>query len=295
MSLARGKYGVEYNPRQVDDGSSGLGWVVVVVVLVALVSLVCTLIGRYRAKRADEAPTAPVVSTEAVPFDRPAEAVGPKPAPEPVAEPPPAPKPDSDPSSASKRPARVRNLLMRLEEAEKAKDVEMAVTTIETIRALPGTPAADIDDKLARRLGVLNVMRLFVLRNAQWVAAVVVKRGDSTSRIAAEHGSTLASLAKLNGGNVDKVVIGQRIYVMNHPRFNLVVRRRSRTADLSLNGKFFKRYDLEGDVAGKPGAYEMPERKRTLWKDLGIRLSGADRTELEMLLPAKTPVLVSEM
>ena len=295
MSLARGKYGVEYNPRQVDDGSSGLGWVVVAVVAVALVSLVCTLIGRYRAKRADEAPPAPVASTETVPFGRPAEAVGPKPVPEPVVEPPPAPKPDSDPSSASKRPARVRNLLMRLEEAEKAKDVEMAVTTIETIRALPGTPAADIDDKLARRLGVLNVMRLFVLRNAQWVAAVVVKRGDSTSRIAAEHGSTLASLAKLNGGNVDKVVVGQRIYVMNHPRFNLVVRRRSRTADLSLNGKFFKRYDLEGDVAGKPGAYEMTERKRALWKDLGIRLSNADRTELEMLLPAKTPVLVSEM
>lgn len=295
MSLARGKYGVEYNPRQVDDGSSGLGWVVVAVVAVALVSLVCTLIGRYRAKRADEAPPAPVVSTEVVPFGRPAEAVGPKPAPEPVAEPPPAPKPDSDPSSASKRPARVRNLLMRLEEAEKAKDVEMAVTTIETIRALPGTPAADIDDKLARRLGVLNVMRLFVLHNAQWVATVVVKRGDSASRIAAEHGSTLASLAKLNGGAVDKVVVGRRIYVMNHPRFNLVVRRRSRTADLSLNGKFFKRYDLEGDVAGKPGAYEMPERKRTLWKDLGIRLSGADRTELETLLPAKTPVLVSEM
>ena len=302
MALARGKYGVEYNPRQVDGDSSGLGWIVAVVALVALVSLAWTLVGRFRL--ADDRPVDP----EPVPRET---AANRSPAPErPDASPPPSPATNAVPeptvllpplegrmtSAIEKRPVKLRNLLMRLEEAERRHDVEMAVTTIETIRALPGSPAADLDDSLARRLGTLNLARLFVLKNAQRVKEVTVKRGDSASRIAAESGSTLASLAKLNGGKVDKVVLGRRLFVMNHPRFNLVIRRRPRTADLSLNGKFFKRYDLVGGVAGKEGAYELPQRARNFWlNDLGVQFNASDRAELEMLLPVGASVLVSEM
>ena len=302
MALARGKYGVEYNPRQMDDDSSGLGWIVAVVALVALVSLAWTLVGRFR--QADDRPVDPEpVPRETVP-DRP-------PAPErPDASPPSPPATNAVPkpavvlppleqrmtSAIEKRPVKLRNLLMRLEEAEKRHDVEMAVTTIEAIRALPGSPAADLDDSLARRLGKLNLARLFVQKNAQWVKEVTVKRGDSASRIAAENGSTLASLAKLNGGKVDKVVLGRKLFVMNHPRFNLVIHRRPRTADLSLNGKFFKRYDLIGGVTGKEGAYELPQRTRNFWfNELGVQLNASDRAELEMLLPVGASVLISEM
>ena len=303
MALARGKYGVEYNPRQMEDDSSGLGWVVVAVVVVALVSLAWTLVARFR--QSDERPPA----SEPVPREEPAKPAGP-PVTERPAEPPPsvatnaAPKPavvlpppeERMTSAIEKRPVKLRNLLMRLDEAEKRHDVEMAVTTIEAIRSLPGSPAADLDDSLARRLGAFNLARLFVLKNAQWVKEVTVKRGDSASRIAAENGSTIASLAKLNGGNVDKVVLGRRLFVMNHPRFNLVIHRRSRTADLSLNGKFFKRYDLVGGVTGKEGAYELPQRMRSFWlNELGVQLKASDRAELEMLLPVGTSVLVSEM
>ena len=51
MSLARGKFGIEYNPRQMDDESSGLGWIVAAVAVVALISLTWTLVGRFRAAR----------------------------------------------------------------------------------------------------------------------------------------------------------------------------------------------------------------------------------------------------
>ena len=308
MALARGKYGIEYNPNPVNDGSSGLGWIVVTVVIVAFVSLVCTLVGRFMSS--DESPVEeicinppepPAVETvRPEPSPETPAAVEPEPAPPPPAKP--APTVEPAPPAESKvtttlvnRPVKVRNLLMRLEEAEKRRDVEMAVTTIETLRALPGSPAADLDDALARRLGKLNVKRLFALRNAQWVRTVTVKRGDSASRIAAENGATLASLAKLNGGKVDKVVLGKPVYVMNHPRFNLVIHRRLRTADLSLNGKFFKRYDLQGDVTGKEGAYELSARPRNFWRTLGLKFKPADVAELEMLLPSGTSVLVSEM
>ena len=288
MSLARGKFGIEYNPRQVDQDSSGLGWVVVVVALVALVSLSWTIVKRIRSGREDSVE----VLVEEARTNEPAVASNQTAAAS--AEVPP-PVPIVRTTSISKRPVRVRNLLLRLEEAEKRRDLEMAVTTIEAIRSLPGMPAADIDDALARRLGVLNVRRLFDRKCAQWVKTVTVERGDSASRIAAENGSTLASLAALNGGNVGRITLGQKLYVLDHPRFNLVIHRRTRTADLSLNGKFFKRYDLKNAVRAKEGAYELPEKKRAFWNNVGVQLKPSDQMELETLLPVRTPVLISEM
>ena len=289
MAHISGKFGIEYNPRQNERDSSGLGWVFALVATVALISLVWTIVGRMRGS-GGEMPEDP--PPEPAPVE--------KPPPEPVSPPPApvqktlAPVDAGDGEMLAKRPVKVRNLLMRLEEAERRSDVEMAVSTIEQLRALPGSPAADLDNVLARRLGDLNMKRLFVLKNAQWVKEVTVKRGDSASRIASENGSTLASLSRLNGGSVDRVILGSKLRVMNHPRFNLVVHRRSRTADLQLNGKFFKRYDLTAPVAGGDGAYEIPGRIRPFWTERGISFSMKDRAELEMLLPKGAAVLVSE-
>jgi hypothetical protein len=282
-----GRFGLEYNPRQRERDSSGLGWVFALVAVVALISLVWTLVGRFRG--GEEAELAP--PSEPPPAQESPVEPEPKPAPEPIQSVAPV---AGDGEMLAKRPVKVRNLLMRLEEAERRRDVEMAVSTIEQLRALPGSPAADLDNVLARRLGDLNMKWLFVLKNAQWVKEVTVKRGDSASRIASENGSTLASLSRLNGGSIDRVIIGSKLRVMNHPRFNLVVHRRSRTADLQLNGKFFKRYDLTAPVTGADGAYEIPGRIRQFWIERGISFSMKDRAELEMLLPKGAAVLVSE-
>ena len=287
MALVRGKFGIEYNPRQKERDSSGLGWVFVLVAAVALVSLVWTLVGRFRGGEEAE--------RSVVPSPPPAKTAPEAPKAPPLPEIVPEPVTPADSESLARRPVKVRNLLMRLEEAERRRDVEMAVTTIEQLRALPGSPAADLDNVLARRLGDLNMRWLFVLKNAQWVKEVAVKRGDSASRIASENGSTLASLAKLNGGDVERLVVGSKVRVMNHPRFNLVVHRRSGTADLSLNGKFFKRYYLVGSVGGPDGAYEIPSSPRAFWARIGTGFSAADRGELEMLMPKGASVLISEL
>ena len=289
MAFKRGIYGIEYNPRRPDDESGLVGLVVLVVALLAVASLAWALVSRFRAS--DEKPVAQpqpaevaaaaasqaVVVTQAV-----TAAVKPM---EPAIE--------ASRLALMKRPVRVRNLLMRLEEAERANDVEMAVATIEQLRALPGAPAADLDDSLAHRLGLLNIKRLFVLKNAQWVKTVTVKAGDSASRIAFAHGATLSSMAKLNG-KVDKVLIGQKLLVMNHPRFNLVIHRSSRIADLQLNGKFFKRYDLTAPVSGKVGPYETTKHIRQFFTSIGVQFSASDRAELECLLPPGASVLISE-
>ncbi|MGN0833273.1 MAG: LysM peptidoglycan-binding domain-containing protein [Kiritimatiellia bacterium] len=291
MALERGRYGLEYDTRQRKNRSSGLGWVFAVAALAAFVTLCWTLVRRVRAGREEAALT----SREDVVEDLLQLT--------PSGSPPAAASETSrvfqsfQPLNAdlTRRPPKVRNLLMRLEEAERRRDVEMAVSTIETLRALPGSPVADIDDTLARRLGALNLQCLFGLRSAQWVKKVRIGRGDSASRIAAEHGSTLASLSRLNGGNVEKLVAGKSLYVMNHPRFVLVIHRRTQTADLSLNGKFFKRYDLRAPVKAREGTYEMPERRRLFWEGIGSAFGPEDRKELDLLLPKAMPILVSEL
>lgn len=280
MSLARGKFGIEYNPSRMEPESSGFGWVVVVIALAAFVSLAWVVAKRIRSE--EPVPPEPVAVVEATPS--PSVATNEVPT-VPIR---------GDSAALAHRPVKLRNLLMRLEEAERRHDIEMAVTTIESIRSLPGSPAADMDDALARRLGTLNLRRLFAVRNAQWVKSVTVGRGDSATRIAAESGSTLDSLRRLNGGNVETIRLGATLYVMDHPRFNLVLHRRTRIADLSLNGKFFKRYDLQARVEAKEGAYEVPERRRILWDRLGPIFRKEDRAELDMLMPVGSPVLVSE-
>ena len=287
MSLARGKFGIEYDPRKLEPESSGFGWVAVVVAFAALISLALVVAKRMRNGESILPPREErVVGSNQVPA---------VPAPGAAMTNAVASVSLRDSAALAHRSPRLRNLLMRLEEAERRGDVEMAVGTIESIRSLPGSPAADLDDALARRLGTLNLRRLFDLRCAQWVKTVEVRRGDSASRIAAENGSTLASLARLNGGNIERIRLGANLYVMDHPRFNLVLHRRTRIADLSLNGKFFKRYDLQGEVRTKDGAYEIPERRRGFWEVFGPAFGKADRAELDMLLPSGASMLVSEL
>ena len=294
MAYERGKFGIEFNPIQPEPDRPWLLWALGVVFLVALISLVVTVTNRVRRGMKDEAAVRAVEIAKESP-----ETAAKVPREEEIksaAVPKPVKPPALEPNEIARRPAKVRNLLMRLEKAEAERDVEMAISTIEQLRALPGAPAADLDDKLARRLGVLNMRRLLTSKSNQWVVDETVQRGDSASRIAYERGSTLASLRKLNPTvNLDKLQVGQILKVMDHPRFSLVIHRRSRIADLSLNGKFFKRYYLTEDVKGEVGAYETPDRLRPFLIEKGITLSAADRSELEMLLPPHTTALISEL
>lgn len=194
--------------------------------------------------------------------------------------------------SATRR-SDVKVLLAKMDTARRKQAIEMEVAAIERLRALPGNPAADLDDVLAQRLGELNLKWLFKRHSAQWTKVVEVRRGDSASRIARAYGATLASMEKLNG-DVSKIRIGQKLCVMDHPHFSLTVYRVTRIADLSLNGKFFKRYRITGPVGEKPGAYVTSDRLRNFFAEKGIQFSPEDRVELETMLPAGTPVVISE-
>ena len=285
MAFAQGKFGIEYNPNPIDEESSGAGWLVAVIVLAAIAVLAAAGVRRLLSSSPDE--PSPIDTPVVVQTVTPVATNAP-----PHVEPP----PPLPPGAERNRPRVAQNLLLKLEKAEAAKDVELAVATIEQLRALPGEAVADLDNSLARRLGELNVRRLFVDKNRQWVKEVVVRRGDSATRIASENGSTLASLLKLNElPSADRLNVGQKLDVMDHPRFTIVVHRAAKYADLTLKGKFFKRYDIIAPVRAEEGNYETPAKLRAFLAEKGIALSPEDRAELDMLVPAKSSLLVSEL
>lgn len=284
MSLQRGKYGVEYTLTPRDDDSRGVGWVFVVLGILALASFGWTLVQRWRTPSDDTPQPAPSGEQSQTAQTAKAKEKSAEPWPE-----------ASVKANVYERMPLVRNLLMRLGEAEKRHDVEMAISTIEQLRTLPGSPAADLDDALARRLGTLNMRRLFVAKSAQWVKEVTVRRGIQAERLAFENGATYASLQRLNNGKVAKLAAGQRVYVMDHPRFRLLIHQRSRIADLWLNGKFFHRYDLQSPLAGKEGLYKLQAPANTFWKALGVQFTARDAAEIELLMPTGAPVIISEI
>jgi LysM repeat protein len=200
--------------------------------------------------------------------------------------------------NASGRSARERTLLLRLADAERQGRLGIAIDTIEQLRARPSM--ADIDDKLARRLGDLNVKRLFSGESVPWVAEVAVRRGQSLHRIAKEHGTTVAAVCRLNGlAPSAKLDVGRHLRILEFPRAALVVHKQTRHADLMLNGKLFKRYYVSVGDNTPPGAYPItnaPDKGlRSRFAELGIRVVADDMKELDMFLAPGSSLTVSEM
>ena len=287
MSLARGRFGIEFDPdRNRGDGASGLRWVVGLVLLAVAVSLTVSLVGRLRGP-ADEVRAPDPAPAETPPDGGQAPAA------------PPVPEPrgfDEVFAGLPSRTGKVRALLMKVKEAQEQGRIPDEVDAIDQLRDLPGNSALDLNNLLARRLGELNLTWLFDRYNPQWVTVVKAKSGDSASRIAQEYGATLASLKRLNPGvDVERLRVGDEVRVMNRPRFYLCVYPNTRKADLQLKGRFFKRYDLREPVSGKPGTYEPTGSLRTFLAEHGVWFNLADRQELEMLLPRKFTFVIGDL
>lgn len=285
MSLARGKYGIEYDARSQEDDSAGLGWIVVLALLALAAAVAVTVVRRVRALPDEAGPEPP--EPPAVVAGSGAVTAAETPRPEARAT-----TVRSDVLTAVS--AKTRNLLMKFTEAEKSGDIVRQINAIEQIRAAgAGLPAA-LEADLVRQLGELNLRWLFDFANAQWVETVKVRPGDSAIRIAREHGATLASLKRLNPKlDVERLVAGRDVKVMNHPRFVLETRYGSRTLELRLNDKFFKRYGLRGPVTGSPGERKLEGRLRNFLADNGIWLNASDRGELELLIASHAALKIA--
>ena len=201
-------------------------------------------------------------------------------------------------ANVSGRSPRERTLLQRLADAERQGRLAIAVDTIMQLRAIPSM--ADLDDKLARRLGDLNIRRLFSGEPVPWISETTVRRGQSVHRIAREHGTTVAAIRQLNNlSATEEPKVGRQLRVLEFPRAAFVVHMQTRHADLTLNGKLFKRYYVSVGKNAKPGAYPITsnanEGPRSRFSSLGIRVTPADMKELDMFLAPGSSFTISEM
>lgn len=199
---------------------------------------------------------------------------------------------------SSVRPQRERALLQRLADAERLGRLAIAVDTIEQLRARPSM--ADLDDKLARRLGYLNVRRLFSGEPVPWVVETTVRRGQTVHRIAREHGTTVSAVRQLNGlGPSEEPQIDRKLRVLEFPKAALVVHKQTHHADLTLGGRLFKRYYISTGRDTKAGAYPITSKSdegpRSRFSALGIRVAPADMLELDMFMAPGSMLTVSEM
>ena len=315
MSFARGKYGVEHNRRPADEETHGLRRIVVpLAILSAVVSVAIHFFtGRTDGPAEESAPPSPPSIIPATPpGGRPS-----SPAPENTV------REDARPSASGRsdadtpkpdavathnaekmldrirqRPAAERVLLEKLAAAERQGHIAIAIDTIERLCSRPAV--ADLHPQLRERLGSLNVKRLHSDRTTEWTATVTVKRGDSRERIARDHGTTGAALEMLNPG-VDwaRIHPGDAVRVLEHPRAVLVVHKGLGIADLSLKGKFFKRYYFKGGADAAIGVHPVTREPgasvRGRLKELGLTFSLEDREALQAFLaPDSSSITVSE-
>ncbi len=287
MSLARGKFGIEFDPLRGDEAPSGRGILIFAAVLIVLISFTVTLVKRLGANDEELA----LERAERTPVTEAAKPV----APASLAAPPLAPAVPPEKAALASRSRTMRNLLMRLTEAERDRDLSRQVETIELLRALPGNPAADIDHLLVQRLGRLNYRWMFGDENSPWTSRITPRRGNSAERIAKEQGMTLAALLKLNHWrSTDEMRPNEPVRVFNRPNFVLIVHRRSRLAELMLDGKLFKAYELAQVPRSEPGYYLATEDLKQQLTKLDLAFTAPAQAELRLFLLATAPILIAE-
>ena len=194
------------------------------------------------------------------------------------------------------RPADVRALLDRLSEADRKGDVALQIDTLERLRSRRDA-VADIDDMLARRLGNLNRKMYQEGTSGSWFVPYTVRAGDTVQKIAREHGATLAAVLMLNNiTDARKLRLGSTLRVPNHPSVKLKVHVASQMADLEVNGRFFRRYDVvvpkDAELGERVVTRKEGEGPTGLLKASKVRLSEADLKEVALMLPVDGKIVL---
>lgn len=326
MSYSRGKFGVEYHPQGGAETHRLRGLVCIVLALVTVAFIWYKIAKRRPGGDVPPEPRTPVVlkpptetarqnAPEAVPSNstartsssvstnmpavpRPKSLELPRPRPTPTVAPAVRPLVAQLEETREKRSLQDRILIDRYTVAERDENAALAIDAIKKLYNRP--TMADLKDPLLRRLGDLNHALLFSGKSTPWTAVVTVRRGDGRERIAREHRTTPAAVAKLNPTvKWEKLKPGDTLRVLEYPNACLVIHKALGYADLSFkNDQFFRRYYLATAKSAACGVYAIaPEDGSTLharFRELGVKISAPDRSELEMFLAPGSRITVTE-
>ncbi|MEI8243870.1 MAG: L,D-transpeptidase family protein [bacterium] len=120
-----------------------------------------------------------------------------------------------------------------------------------------------------QRLGEIGMTLVLTPRLMPEKTEYTVKRGESVDRIARQFNVTAEWLARANDiRNPERLQPGQRVRVLNAPRFAITVNRGANELRLFLNDHLLKRYAVGTGRRGEtpPGAYAIRSRQeRPAW------------------------------
>jgi len=117
-------------------------------------------------------------------------------------------------------------------------------------------------------LGKINVALIKTVRPMPQKIDVIVKPGDSLERIARRHGTTVDLIQEANLiSNPNRIRAGDHLRVFTG-KFALTASKRQNDMIVTMNGTFFKRYDIGSGLHGKTpvGLFTITEKiKEPVW------------------------------
>ncbi len=163
--------------------------------------------------------------------------------------------------SEAKIPAEVEHLMKRAGELEQGGDFVSARMILEKLRLRPG--AEVVRGLIEKRIGEINIALVLSDKPMPGKLLHRLKSGDLLSRIARKYKNTQEYIMRVNSiANPAKIRIGQELWVLDNPIFELMIDRSDFKAVLLFNHRFFKVYTIGvGDPAGVPtGSYIVSSR-----------------------------------
>ena len=194
------------------------------------------------------------------------------PTPAPAAKTPTPKTPEKAPAKTPARPvgAGTAKTIEAGQEAERAGDLAAARAAYET--ALVAADVGDARALVESRLGDVMVKLVASQREMPEKVDHAIVKGDLIAILARKYGTTTDLIATANNiSNPNNIQIGDRLRILDHPKFEIEVSKSENWLLLKMNGKFFKRYSVgTGKFNRTPvGTFKISDKEKNpaWWKD----------------------------
>ncbi|MFA7172415.1 MAG: LysM domain-containing protein [Kiritimatiellia bacterium] len=180
-------------------------------------------------------------------------------------------------------PEAVAKLWKRVDELEDGGDLVSARMILQKLRLSPD--AAAVRPLVEKRLGEINMALIFSTAPMPGKLPHRIVSGDLVSKLTRKYNNTEEYILRVNQIiNPGRIQIGQELWVLDNPSFELMIDKSDFKAVLLFNRGFFKAYTIGvGDAGDVPaGTYELRGRGTVSGarggEDYCLRLKSADDT-----------------
>lgn len=160
-------------------------------------------------------------------------------------------------------PDEVARLLKRAQELEDSGDLVSARMILQKLRLR--LDAATVRPLVEKRIGEVNTKLILSDKPMPGKLLYTIQSGDLVSRLTHKYGNTEEYILRVNKiDHPEKIRIGQELWVLDNPIFELMIDKSDFKAVLLFNNSFFKTYQVGlGDPGTVPaGSYEVRSRNQ---------------------------------